>query len=1261
MSHCRAVCPRRGIFPLVLACLLLFSALPRLSEAQAPDHLLISEVVYDPPGAEPDGEWVELFNPTAAAVSLAGWLLKDGNAQDALPDHTIPPGGYVVVATSAAAFRAAYPTYSGALLDLGSPIGNGLSNSGDALMLVDAAGVTVDALSYGTNTSVFMPPCPDVAEGHSLARVPPTRDTDTAADWIDQPVPDPGTAGSAPPATPTETVTPTATLTATPSATPSVTPTAVSVGAIVINEIMQNPQAVADTAGEWLELYNAGATAIDLNGWELRDAGADHHTIDNGGPLWLAPGGYMVLGRNADPAANGGVTLAYRYSGFTLGNAADAIILLDPAGREVDRVAYDGGPTFPNPNGASMQLVHPSLDNSIGANWRVAITPWPGSAGDSGSPGAANHTAQIEGYVYEDSNANRVRDAGEAGIADVLLTLTGGRTTRTLASGWYAFSDLAPGSYVVTESQPAGYVSTTEDERSVTVALGQVSTGHNFGEQPLQLSPTPTSTSAPGVTPTATPSATATAPPVTGPWPRVLLSEVLYDPWQVGADADWEFVELYNADAVAVELSGWQIADAVRASTLPAYRLLPGHYLVVAAYRNEFLADNPGFAGELVSLEGPIGNGLSNTGDVVRLLAPDGQALDEMSYGDNASAFQPPCAGVSAGQSLARVPSDRDTDTAADWMAQAPPNPGAPGHAPTPTPTHTATPTDTPPATATPTPTGMTPAATPTPTATPTVTGTPPAATPTATPAPTATPFVVLLPLIRLNEVLPRPDAIDWDGNGTANAYDEWIELYSLEAEPIDLAGWQLDDIANGGTAPYTLPTGAVIPARGYLVIYRSTSGVALNQDADTARLIAPGGHEVDTFSYVQPRRDVSYSRTVDGVGAWTDGYPPSPGRPNLPGPATATPTAGPTPTEAPTATPFPDGVVLNEVLAHPFAGDWDASGVADYMDEWIELYNMSDAAAQLGGWQVMDDARTYTIPRGVVIWPHAYLLLFRAETRLALGDYRDRISLLRPDGVIVDEMAYDTAPGYDRSLCRASDGVGEWSKNCLVTPGRANQLRPPREPVGAAPTAGGRATAAAQTIAAARRLPIDTRVTLVGAVTLPPGVRERTIYIQDESGGIRVYLRAGDYPRLALGDRLRITGWTREFYGEAELSVPDASYITQLDGGAPLLPEVVPTGLLGEAQEGRLISVSGRVVRFERRTVVLDDGSGPATIYFAAELAWPRPYVRLGETWSATGLGGRYVAKEAGGGYQLLPRFPWDMSNAPLVLPVTGGGPPRG
>ena len=161
---------------------------------------------------------------------------------------------------------------------------------------------------------------------------------------------------------------------------------------MVITEILQNPAAVADTAGEWFEVYNATNLAIDLNGWTITDAGSDRHRIQtpNGEPLWLPAGGYLVLGRNADSNTNGGLSIAYRYTGFTLGNAADEIILLDGAGTEIDRVAYDGGPTFPNPDGAAMQLIQPDLDNTLGANWRTAPDPWLGSAGDRGSPGAPN-------------------------------------------------------------------------------------------------------------------------------------------------------------------------------------------------------------------------------------------------------------------------------------------------------------------------------------------------------------------------------------------------------------------------------------------------------------------------------------------------------------------------------------------------------------------------------------------------------------------------------------------------------------------------------------------------------------------------------------------------------------------------------------------------------------------------------------------------------------------------------------------------------
>ena len=56
---------------------------------------------------------------------------------------------------------------------------------------------------------------------------------------------------------------------------------------------------------------------------------------------------------------------------------------------EIDRVAYDGGVTFPNPDGASMALLSPDLDNNLGQNWFVSADPWPGSAGDAGSPGSA--------------------------------------------------------------------------------------------------------------------------------------------------------------------------------------------------------------------------------------------------------------------------------------------------------------------------------------------------------------------------------------------------------------------------------------------------------------------------------------------------------------------------------------------------------------------------------------------------------------------------------------------------------------------------------------------------------------------------------------------------------------------------------------------------------------------------------------------------------------------------------------------------------
>ncbi len=157
---------------------------------------------------------------------------------------------------------------------------------------------------------------------------------------------------------------------------------------IIINEIMQNPSAVSDANGEWFELFNAGLTGVDINGWTIKDNDFDSHVINNGGPLMIPSGGFLVLGNNADFATNGGVTVGYQFSGIFIANAADELVLLDGSLVEMDRVEYDGGPLFPDPTGASMALTDPLADNNVSSNWATSLSTF--GAGDLGTPGRCN-------------------------------------------------------------------------------------------------------------------------------------------------------------------------------------------------------------------------------------------------------------------------------------------------------------------------------------------------------------------------------------------------------------------------------------------------------------------------------------------------------------------------------------------------------------------------------------------------------------------------------------------------------------------------------------------------------------------------------------------------------------------------------------------------------------------------------------------------------------------------------------------------------
>lgn len=410
-------------------------------------------------------------------------------------------------------------------------------------------------------------------------------------------------------------------------------------GDVVVTEIMQNPDAVSDAYGEWFELYNRTGSSIDIEGWTVGDGVSEEHTISSGGALIIPPSGFLVLGRNGDLLVNGGYTCDYVYSGITLSNGADRVVVHD-GGVTVDSVAYDGGIDYPDPTGASMECVDPSSDNCQGSNWEMCVVSSYGD-GDYGTPGEPNdpwgsstNFPQFYGTGHDPSYPSSTEDVlvstqvtDDEGLIIVGLyyRMDGGvynMVTMTDVGGdWY--EGLIPSASTGTVVEY--YLCATDVDTLTTwepVGAPEILYGYTVQD---------------GL-------------------PMMIINEILASP-QEDANNDGEihpyedeFVELYNGGDSPVDISGWTLSDDYASAS--AFAFPEGTIIPASGFVTLFGGGDPqGFTGPVFADDGRLGNGLANTGDTVELRR-EGELVDQYTYGSEAN----------YGESLIRVP-----DGFGDW------------------------------------------------------------------------------------------------------------------------------------------------------------------------------------------------------------------------------------------------------------------------------------------------------------------------------------------------------------------------------------------------------------------------------------------------------------------------------------------------------------------------------------------------------------------------------------------------------------------
>jgi hypothetical protein len=590
-------------------------------------------------------EFVELYNFGDGPVDAAGLVLDDGDATDRVIGYeggttVIGAGGYAVILDPD--YEGIYDIPSDAVLltvEDSANLGSGLSTN-DNVALFDAAGaLPVSSFSFpfdpGLGVSVEM----DTIE-----------DGDSLGNWVASPCgSSPGASNCAelPPNLSTEVL-------------------------LAINEVMANP--LSETQGEFIELFNFGSEPIELAGLVLSDGDSTDVLVGwGGGATVLNSLEFAVI---LDPDYDGvydipsDIVLMTAATSTTLGNGLsvkDPISILQGG----SQIVIDTYTHTLNPgNGVSTEKVDAGIGD-IASNY-VASSCLSGSSPGSWNCATLDGTAPVSGatvsimevmanpldedrdeYIEILNYGSEPVDLAGFRISDgdkeeSLISFAGGTTV--LESGGYAL--ILDAEYAGTYGVPGDVVLLTTTDTSIGTGLSTndpiklrapkgaaaidtyffpFNPGNGVSAEKIDLLIGDVHQNWAASSCNATPGVANCVAAVGGSEATISTASIVISEVMANAkvEARGEFVELFNAGPVGIDVAGWKLSDGDATDTVIGWNgggtvIGPGEFAVILD--PDYTTNTYYFPAGTVRLSvgtATLGNGLT-TNDMVTLYEGDG-------------------------------------------------------------------------------------------------------------------------------------------------------------------------------------------------------------------------------------------------------------------------------------------------------------------------------------------------------------------------------------------------------------------------------------------------------------------------------------------------------------------------------------------------------------------------------------------------------------------------------------------------------------